>query len=138
MNSTHIPNSCCTSKLILSGDFDDFITVMESCRPDGGRFGGPDGIQHAPAVQLEHTTPHEPVGRQRVASMAGGVDHENSQSLAGEEHRGRRTGASCSGDDDVVAVPTDWRSLSGGHGPQHATWLRGHQARPPSDLNPAS
>jgi hypothetical protein len=84
-----------------------FFTVVERGLPDGGCAGGSDGVQNTPAVKLEHTAPHERVGRQGVASMFGRVDDEDSQSLAGQKHRGGCSRTTCAGDDDVVTVLLD-------------------------------
>ncbi len=62
----------------LDLDFDGLVAVMESRLPERGSLGRPDGIQQAPAVQLEHSAPHQRVSRQSVTSTAGRVDHEDS------------------------------------------------------------
>ena len=44
------------------------------------------------------------MGRQGVAGQVGSIDEGDVEALAGEQHRGRRAGASGADDDDVVRV----------------------------------
>ena len=71
-----------------------------------GRTGGvpavDDGVEEAPAVELDDAAAHQGVGGERVGAVAAAVDDEHVEAGAGQEQGGGGAGGAGADDDDVV------------------------------------
>jgi hypothetical protein len=81
------------------------VTGAEQDLPDRRRTAGEDRVQQPPLRQLHDATAGEPVRRERVAGYAASLDHGHPVAQLAEQHRGGRTGAPCTHDDDVALAP---------------------------------
>jgi hypothetical protein len=82
--------------------FDDLVVIVKRRRSDQRRACRFDSVENAPARKLNNTGSHEGVSRDRIAPVVTAVDREHSKASSCEEHRGGRTGATSSDDNDVV------------------------------------
>ena len=95
-----------------------FGAVGERRATDRRGAGVDDTVEETPAVELEDAAAHQGVGREGVGAVAGAVDDEDAQPVAGEEHGGGGAGGAGADDDSVIggrlAVHRRCPGLTGG------------------------
>jgi len=77
--------------------------IVKSRLPHRRRRGGDHGRQDAPAVQLQHSPPHQRMRRQGVAASLAPIDDQDPETHASQEQCSGGAGAACPGNHDVVA-----------------------------------
>ncbi len=101
----HGPAWCGQAGDLLAGghvEFENLRPIAERRLRDDRGPGSPHLSEQPPAVQSGDRSPHEGVGRQRVAAVGPFVDDQDTKTAASEQHGGGGAGSTRSHDDGVV------------------------------------